>query len=298
MNALLEPGKYVVAVSGGIDSVVLLDMLRQDHALDLVVAHYDHGIRDDSADDAAFVTGLVAAYGLELEMAAGKLGEGASEDTARRHRYAFLREACARRGAQAVVTAHHQDDVIETALLNIQRGTKRRGLISLRSTAALKRPMLKFTKKQIRDYAINHQSEWVEDSTNSQMKYARNRVRARLYKHLTAKKRQEIMQLLEAIEGYDSQINSLVNEILLSSRAGNNKGGGLDKTIIRADEMAAAEIIAAWLRKSNAAFDKLTISRIIKGTKKLRNGSKIDIDKNYYCLLTKDEIVLTRRESV
>src|SRR4051812_4288271 len=108
MNVLLEPGKYVVAVSGGIDSVVLLDLLCANPALQLVVAHFDHGIREDSAEDAAFVAALATLQGLEFVTGTAQLGAAASEDTARKARYEFLENVRARHGAAGVVTAHHQ----------------------------------------------------------------------------------------------------------------------------------------------------------------------------------------------
>lgn len=290
MNASLPPGKYVVAVSGGVDSVALLNMLHEDPSLELVVAHFDHGMRDDSAENAAFVAGLAKVRELQYVLESVRLGPDASEDTARKHRYAFLRQTCAQINATAIVTAHHQDDVIETALINVMRGTRRRGLISLRSTDIIKRPLLAVAKQAIYEYALASRLEWYEDSTNQEMKYARNRIRARLHKRLTAKKRDEILKLLSAIELYDSQINSLVNEILM------NTGKYLPKEkITTVDEPAASEIVAAWLRNAGATFDRKTIERIIQGAQELRNGSKIDVDKQYYCLLAKDKIVLTRR---
>lgn len=282
-----------MAVSGGIDSAALLHMLHNDHALDLIVAHFNHGIREDSVDDAAFVAGLAAAYGLPYVGGAGQLGPEASEATARTHRYAFLQSVCAEHGAQAIITAHHQDDVIETAALNMIRGTKRRGLVSLQSTDAIQRPLLYMTKQAIREYAVLHHLEWVEDSTNSEMKYARNRVRAQLHRTLNVAYRAEIMQLLETITVYNQQIDVQLNKILIKNQQSLRK-----ELVATTDQLTANEIIAAWLRNARVTFDKKTIERIYDGLKNLQNGSKIDIDRHYYGLLTKYEIVLTRRESV
>src|SRR5690606_41547248 len=110
------------AVSGGIDSVVLLDMLSHVPGLKLVVTHFDHGIRPDSAQDAVFVEELAAHYGLPFETKRVELGTKASEELARRHRYAFLRDVAARYNAK-IITAHHADDVIETVAINHIRGT-------------------------------------------------------------------------------------------------------------------------------------------------------------------------------
>lgn len=290
MSVTLEPGKYVMAVSGGVDSAVLLHILSADSALELIVAHFDHGIRADSGDDAVFVAGLAEQYGVEFAGGSAMLGPDASEDTARTHRYEFLHDVRARTGAVAVVTAHHQDDVIETALMNVMRGTKRRGFVSLRSTDTVKRPLLGMTKQAIREYAAEHRLEWVEDSTNQDLKFTRNRIRARLYRNLTSLKRNQIIVLLETINSCNTYIDAMLDEILMKT------GNSLPKEMItKTDEPVAGEIIASWLRRNRTSFDKKTIQRVLQGAQELRNGSKIDIDKQYYCLLTKNEIILTSR---
>jgi tRNA(Ile)-lysidine synthase len=81
--------KYLVAVSGGIDSVVLLHKLVAAGEHELVVAHFDHGIREDSAEDARFVKGLAEHYGLPFVMKREELGKTAGEEQARTRRYAF-----------------------------------------------------------------------------------------------------------------------------------------------------------------------------------------------------------------
>ena len=133
--------RYVVAVSGGVDSVVLLDMVAQEVAPQrLIVAHFDHGIRPESADDAAFVKSLAKQYGLTFETKREELGANASEELAREHRYAFLRDV-AKRYSATIMTAHHADDIIETIAINMTRGTGWRGLAVLDSPG-IERPLL------------------------------------------------------------------------------------------------------------------------------------------------------------
>lgn len=181
---------YVVAVSGGVDSVVLLDSLVRRRPIgrtqswigydnaSLVIAHFDHGIRSDSAEDAAFVCRLAKQYGCEYRSERGELGVGTSEDVARQHRYAFLRKVCNEFDA-ALITAHHMNDIAETIAINLSRGTGWRGL-AVMDTRTIRRPLQNVTKKDILQYATVHSITWHEDSTNATDAYLRNRLRPKL----------------------------------------------------------------------------------------------------------------------
>lgn len=185
--------KYLVAVSGGVDSVVLLDMLvKTKHTL--VVAHVDHGIRgEDSHADARFVEALAKSYGVPFVIERLKLRSDASEDMARRGRYTFLREQARIFGAK-IATAHHSEDVIETIAINLMRGTGWRGL-AVMGGAEIARPLIALTKTQIYMYALSHHLEWVEDETNRSDAYLRNRIRRTISSSLTSSQRQELIRL-------------------------------------------------------------------------------------------------------
>ena len=185
--------KYIVAVSGGVDSVVLLDRLVREGGHELIVAHFDHGIRSESADDARFVGALARSYSLPFVVKREVLGRSASEELARERRYAFLRGQAAARGA-VVVTAHHADDVIETIAINLLRGTGWRGL-SVFDTPGIVRPQLDQTKAAIYTYALERRLEWVEDATNASNQYLRNRMRRKISELLTSQQRQRILEL-------------------------------------------------------------------------------------------------------
>ncbi len=172
--------RYVVAVSGGVDSVVLLHQMVQDGGSELVVAHFDHGIRDDSHLDARFVRELAQSYQLPFEMRREELGSGTSEELARTRRYAFLYDV-AKKYQGTIVTAHHINDIAETVAINLTRGTGWRGLAVL--AGEIRRPLLHTSKEEIIAYAREHNLRWREDSTNASDVYLRNRLR----RHLGAK---------------------------------------------------------------------------------------------------------------
>lgn len=178
---LPPPGHYIVAVSGGVDSIVLLDLLATADRSDwqLRVAHFDHGIRPDSATDRRFVEQLARVHGLPFYSAEGKLGQ-ASEDQARQARYQFLREVQRQCDADAVITAHHLDDRRETSIHNLLRGAGRTGSAPLLSINDLRRPLLKISKAELLEYAKHRGLPWREDSTNRDVAISRNFIRHEL----------------------------------------------------------------------------------------------------------------------
>lgn len=205
--------RYIVAVSGGVDSVVLLHHLVTEGRHELIVAHFDHGIRADSTDDALFVERLAALYSLPFVVEYATLGSDASEEQARNKRYAFLRVAAKKYNA-VIMTAHHADDIIETIAINLQRGTGWRGLAVLNG-AQIKRPLLGLSKGQIRSYALRHRLEWVEDSTNASDYYLRNRLRRTIFKHLSEETKASVLSLwkrqIQLAEKIDTTTSLLVN---------------------------------------------------------------------------------------
>lgn len=183
---------YLVAVSGGVDSVVLLDVLaRSPHRV--VVAHVDHGIRPESAADARFVEALAKSYRLPFVSTTLELGAHASEAEARMGRYAFLGEQ-AKKFSAVIATAHHQDDLIETIAINLERGTGWRGLAVMANPSVM-RPLLGMTKAQLYAYALRRRLEWVEDETNATEAYLRNRLRKKINQTVDKNSRKQLLDL-------------------------------------------------------------------------------------------------------
>ncbi len=171
----------LAAVSGGVDSVVLLHLLRfaaAETGVAVSAAHFDHAMRPDSAADARWVAGLCRAWGVPILSARSDevlAGEAAARDA----RYRFLREAQAQAGATHLATGHHADDQAETVLFRVLRGTGPAGLAGIppRGDAGLVRPLLPFWRAEIRRYARAHGLAWREDPTNASGELARNRLR-------------------------------------------------------------------------------------------------------------------------
>ena len=201
-------GKYVIAVSGGVDSVSLLDILAKSEKYELVVAHFDHGIRKESAQDRKFVEKLSQKYGLEFAYDEGKLGPKASEETARNARYEFLNSIKEKYGAKAVITAHHLDDKIETSLFNIMRGTGLEGRVGIKETANIKRPLLNVYKKELVNYAQKNHLKWREDKTNQDLSYSRNYIRHKIIPEMESEESGFKKSFQKQLEKWEKELKS------------------------------------------------------------------------------------------
>jgi len=196
--------KYIVAVSGGGDSVVLLDILARQKGNQLIVAHFDHGIRPDSHMDAEIAKNQAIKHNLQFEIKREELGPNASEELARDRRYNFLRELADKYDAQ-IITAHHADDAIETVAINLMRGTGWRGLAAMDSPDVI-RPLTDKTKSELIKYAKRRKLNWREDSTNADDKYMRNRIRQNI-----AKISEDVKRQLLALWVTQKSIKELIN---------------------------------------------------------------------------------------
>ena len=186
----------VLAVSGGVDSLVLFDLLvrlKDEMELRLSVCHVDHAMRDASADDARYVASLCEMRGIDCHTERVDVWRRVQEthespeEAARNLRYGVLRRYADSIGGAYIVLAHHAGDQAETVLLHLLRGSGTTGLGGMRVISGdLVRPLLAVTKDAIEAYAREHDIIPREDETNSDITYLRNRVRHVLLPELTA----------------------------------------------------------------------------------------------------------------
>jgi tRNA(Ile)-lysidine synthase len=290
----LKPGTYVVAVSGGVDSMALLHMLQHQPDLRLIVAHYDHGIRPDSHVDRQLVQRLAYHRGLPFVYHEGKLGPEASEEAARESRYDFLRKVRKATEADAIITAHHKDDVLETAIHNMLRGTGRKGLVSLRSRAGLHRPLLHMSKAELIAYAKGQGLVWREDSTNADTKYRRNHIRHNILPKFSTQQREELLKHIRNLYDLEEQLEyELINH--LHMHPGVNK---LDRHwFIMLPHNVAREVMAMWLRR--AGVQDLTspmLERLVRASKTYRPNKLANVDKKYVMRVTSTSLALIPRD--
>ncbi len=181
------PAHCLVGVSGGVDSIALVHALVAAGKQQIII-HFDHGWRQDSTQDSVFVQNL--ATKLKLKCLVGKASKmlKKSEQSARAARWAFFEKAAKRMHCRDLVLAHNADDQVETLLLQLLRGggSGARGMRSesVRSNLKVYRPWLGIWRREILTFARKNKLSWHEDSTNTDTKWKRNRVRHRLVPYL------------------------------------------------------------------------------------------------------------------
>lgn len=222
-KALIEDCSYreglplVVAVSGGADSMSLFKALK-NLGLPVIVAHFDHHLRESSSSEVTALEKLAEEWGLPIVVGEDNVRAFASqqrlglEEAARQCRYKFLFNVAEEKGAQAIVTAHHADDQVETILMHFLRGAGFNGLEGMRPVGYLKqfskeipvwRPMLEFSKAEILKYCAEKRLDYFNDESNADLSFFRNNLRHKLIpeiENLAPKFRQTILRNARAIQ--------------------------------------------------------------------------------------------------
>ena len=180
----LPSGRALVAVSGGPDSMTLLELLVRSvevHALELIVAHVDHGIHPASSRVAERVRAAAVARGLEFECVSLGLGPASGETPARSARLAWLARTAARLDAGAVFLAHHADDQTETILMRVLEGSGPAGLAGMPAVAGrLVRPLLPFSRIELAEFAHREGLPVWIDPANADPRHLRSWIRCEL----------------------------------------------------------------------------------------------------------------------
>ena len=180
-------GLVLCAVSGGRDSMVMLHLLSAlgaEGGFRIAAAHFNHRLRPTADRDEAFVRDWCRERNIPLTCGAGYVADFAAreglgvEDAARKLRYAFLESAARDMGADHIATAHHREDNAETVLLHLLRGTGLQGLGGIApARGAIVRPLLETSRAEIDAYAARNSVPYVEDESNRDTRFTRNRLR-------------------------------------------------------------------------------------------------------------------------
>lgn len=260
----------ILAISGGVDSVSMLHIMRHDPTV--IVAHFNHGIRENSDADEAFVQELAKIYQLPFVSKKENLGWNCSESHARERRYGFLKEVCQKHHGK-IYTAHHQDDLIETIAINILRGTGWRGLIPFGNTE-IHRPLVNTTKNDIRQYAAQHNLIFRHDASNTDDQYLRNRLRCQLDK-LSSEQKHRLIHLYYQQKSLKSSVVQALQDILPNDNIYQRNW------FINLDDAVAIEILRAGLAKVNHTATRPQLVDFLSAIRSYGTNKKFNLGNGY-----------------
>jgi tRNA(Ile)-lysidine synthase len=212
--------KLILAVSGGADSIALLDImqaLKGIYDLDLLVAHVNHSLRPEADEEEDYVKKLAAEYKIPCyvkKVDAGKAARTAQrslEDMARQLRYDFFYELLKKTNSNLIATGHHKDDVAETVLLHLLRGSGIKGLRGIMPVNGnLIRPLLPAGKQELITYLEGRGLRFYTDVSNFDTDYMRNRIRHQLIPYLQAGFNPRIIETLNQLASIAREENEAI----------------------------------------------------------------------------------------
>ncbi len=265
----------ILAVSGGIDSVVMLHQMKDDP--EVLVAHFDHGIRPNSAEDCAFVERLAKEYGEPFVCEHAQLGKNCSEAAARAARYAFLRRLADEHQGKICV-AHHADDVVESIAINLLRGTGWRGLAPMQSED-IERPLKSWTKADIYRYATEHGLSFRQDQTNTEDAYLRNRVRDRL-RALPKETKARLLELYARQRELKTAIDAII-DAEISELEPNRVPRALFA------EAESAELLRELLARQGIHLTRPQLAKAQQAICEYAPGKKLSLDRDHFLVINK-----------
>jgi tRNA(Ile)-lysidine synthase len=298
----LPAGPALVAVSGGPDSVTLLDLLvrsRDVHRLELVVAHVDHGIHPDSGRVAEQVRELAQSYGLQFEGGRLQLGSDVGETAARRERYTWLEAARLRVGARYIVTAHHADDQVETVLMRVLEGSGPAGLAAMAPVnGCLVRPLLSFRRSQLLRHLEDVGLQTWLDPANADPRHLRSWIRSQLLPlartrlpQVDARLERVARQAARDRAAWDAVLDALPELDFTAETDGISVAapslGGYDSPLTQAVILAAA-------RRAGCRLGPARIGRVVSLLESGTSGARVPLGDGWMAELAFDRLRIVR----
>lgn len=295
--ALGKHERVVLAVSGGLDSMVLLDAAATSVPRErLVIATFDHATGTAAAAAAALVARRAATIGVECvsDRAAGAL---ANEAALRAARWTFLRQVALDRAA-VVATAHTLDDQIETVLMRVLRAAGARGLAGLYAEADVARPLLRFPRRDLARYARNEGLVWVEDPSNATPQYLRNRVRHDLLPALRRVRPgidEELLKIARKAAKWRADVEAHVDERISIRARAHSAAADVEADVLAG--VPEAELHVLWpaiAARVGLVLDRRATTRLAAFTRQGRIGTRIQISGGWEVVRSREAFQIRR----
>jgi tRNA(Ile)-lysidine synthase len=282
--------KYLVAVSGGVDSVVLLNLM---YALgfDIGVAHMNYKLRGAESDlDEVLVSSLAKQLNLPFHTKTAPLSNsdtGIQEKT-RNMRYDWFKKLRDSNGYDYVVTAHHADDQLETLFMRLSRGSGLEGLGGIRALVKyLLRPLLPFSKNEIISYAKSKHLAWRDDKSNYSLKYLRNKVRQQIMPSFLMLSTNAKSNALASIQHLKESYAAITSQIIEIKKEWNQEN---NRFIISIGSLTSLSPLQFWLHHifQTYGFNAIEVKKLLKA----HSGKKITAN-SFELLRERDCLVLS-----
>lgn len=301
-----ENDTVIAAVSGGADSMCLLHLLCRMN-VKVICAHVNHGLRAEAEEDQNFVCGFCRKNNIEFRFLKADVALYAkekkiSEEMAGREiRYKFFFDLKKEYGASAIATAHNKNDLSETLLLNLIRGSGSSGLAGLSPARGdgVVHPLLSTTRDEIENYLNSHAESWREDKTNAETHYVRNKIRHLIIPEIL-KINPSFTDAAARCSSVLSEEDSFLNELALSADAFYKKGG---KIIIDAKKLSvlnialAKRIILLALREADISPSMRAVNDIYSLIN-FKTGKKVPVSGEKYAWRQYESIIIEKEENI
>ena len=308
MNHVLDDyifNNYVViGVSAGPDSMCLLDLL-QKKTTKIVVCHINHNVRKESIEEEEYITKYCQDKNIILEKTTiNNYQENNFENEARKKRYMFYEEILKKYNSKTLLLAHHGDDLIETILMKISRGSNLEGYAGIKEISNVKnyqiiRPLLKYTKEDIINYNKSNNIKYYNDSSNQSTNYTRNRYRLNILpllkkedKNIHKKYLKYSKTLIEYDDYIKREVKRNINNVYKDNIININNLNKLDTFLIK--NILYNIMNNIYQNKNNIITDR-HIQNIISLLNNTKPNIKIDLPNNkeivkeYNKLIIKDK---------
>ncbi len=293
--ALSTEVRPVLAISGGLDSMVLLHAIASvTLSGQPIVATFDHGTGPAAENAVSLVADAAARAGFEC--VTGKAsGTGLSEEEWRRSRWQFLREVAARTGG-SVVTAHTLDDQVETIFMRILRDAGPRGLAALYAESDVVRPFVNVSRESLEAYALAHDVRYATDPTNDSRRYLRNRVRHDLLPSISRIRPRFVRDLID-ISRRSAEWRKAMDSLLETVDASAAADGSLRvarSSLAGYDAESLRVLWPALAARANVVMDRRGTHRAAEFTMNGLTGRSIQLSGMFEIVMHRDHLLLRR----
>lgn len=285
----LENQRIIVGFSGGYDSLCLLDILNKLGS-DIVAVHLNHNWRgEESLRDENFCRNFCKDNGIKFYTEKLSPDVPHTETAAREARYAFFRKCVEKFCAKAVLTAHNLDDLAETMLYRILKGT---GIIGLKGISEKRecfyRPLLNIPRSEIEHYCAENRLIAVNDSSNEDVKYKRNFIRHKLLP-LIAEINENYQQALKSLSEIADETCEIVNECMTAIA---EKTGNSTQKFLKLGKAEQNYLIHKYFQKNSLEYDRKKITSVvdfIKQNSESKSGRKASVTNNLWIFANKEK---------